>query len=236
MSEGSWFIVNRLPEVLSVDECLLLLERSKNGDKQAREKLIVHNIRLVLYEVKNRFRDVNYDKSDLVSYGIVGLMKAIDSFDISRNCQFVTYAVKCIDNEILMFLRKIKDKLNVISFNDVILMDSSGNDRCFEDIICNDDDMVENYETKELYDVIRNLINEFDDREKEILILYFGFYNNKRLTQRELAIKYNISQSYLSRILSRLLKQIELRLKEIYSEDSIENKLQQILIKKRSCI
>lgn len=216
MNGCSWFNnVSELPEVLTKEECYSLMERMKNGDVKARESLIVHNIRLVLHQVNHRFSNIDYDKGDLVSNGIIGLIKAIDNFDTSKNFQFATYAIKCIDNEILMFLRKVGRDLKISSIDSIIWVDDMGNELRIEDIISDDVDMVEDYETNETYQIIRDIINELNERDREIIVLYFGFFGNRRFSQQDIAEKFNLSQPHISRVISKIIKKIEYRLEEL---------------------
>ena len=119
-TEELFLDANDLPKPLSKDELSELFDKIKLGDEEAKNKVIEHNIRLVLYEVTKKFRTVNYDKKDLISIGNVGLIKAVLTFDKSRNMEFATYAVKCIDNEILQFLRKLKKLQNIDSLDRTI--------------------------------------------------------------------------------------------------------------------
>ena len=166
---------HKLPKLLSKQEVYELLEKIKQGDELAREKLVEHNIRLVLYEVTGRFKSVEYDKKDLVSIGNVGLMKAITTFDTSKKFEFATYAIRCIDNEILMFLRKLKKNQNVDSLDRTINHDKDGNELKIEDTISDETDIVEEYTDNETHQIIRQIVKDLPDRDREIIMLHFGF-------------------------------------------------------------
>lgn len=228
MSTFDWFIDrNNLPKALSKKDIYELLDKINQGDDSARKTLIEHNIRLVLYEVKNKFNSVEYDKRDLVSIGTIGLLKAIKSFDTEKNVEFATYATRCIDNEILMFLRKIKKDQNIDSLNRIISNDKDGSELKIEDIISDDTDIIEEYNDKETYQIIRQIVKELPDRDREIIMLYFGFYNDKTYTQREISDKLSISQSYVCRLIDKIVKKIGFKLEQaegINKKASIKNK------------
>ena len=209
MNNDEWFMDgHKLPQPLPRDETFKLIQLATNGSEEARVKLVTHNIRLVLYIVSNRFSNVEYDKKDLVSIGNIGLLKAIDTFDISKGFEFSTYAMKCIDNEILMFLRKIKKHQNIVSMDTIVFHDKDGSDIKLEDKLSDGSDLVEDHEQNEIHSIIRKLVQELPDREKEIVMLHFGFYNDRIYTQEEIADKLNISQSYTSRLIKKTVKKI----------------------------
>ena len=205
---------HKLPKFLSKQEVYELLEKIKQGDELAREKLVEHNIRLVLYEVTGRFKSVEYDKKDLVSIGNVGLMKAITTFDTSKKVEFATYAIRCIDNEILMFLRKLKKAQNVDSLDRTINHDKDGNELKIEDTISDETDIVEEYTDNETHQIIRQIVKDLPDRDREIIMLHFGFYNDKTHTQKEIADMMSISQSYVSRLITKIVKKLGQQLQQ----------------------
>lgn len=204
----------KLPKALSKQEMYELLELMKNGDINAREKLVEHNIRLVLYEVTGKFKNVFYDKKDLVSIGIIGLMKAINTFDTTKKVEFATYAVRCIDNEILMFLRKIKKHQNVESLDNSVYQGSDGRDIKLEDMLSDDTNIEEDYTDNETYQIIRMIVDKLPEREQLIIKLHFGFIDDKTYTQKEIADKLQISQSYVSRLVTKIVNKIGVLLKE----------------------
>lgn len=233
---------HKLPHPLSKEEVFELIQKVNRGSKEARDKLISHNIRLVLYEVTNKFQNVNYDKKDLVSIGNIGLLKAIDTYDLSKEFEFATYAARCIDNEILMFLRKLKKDQNIDSLDRVIFHDKDGSEIRLEDKLSDNSDLVEDHENKITNNIIREVINELPERDKKIIMLHFGFYNDKVYTQSEIADMFNISQSYVSRLIQKIVKKIGKILEskgviELHSkQEKIKRKEKQIEMKKLQTI
>lgn len=207
---------HRLPSPLSKDEIYSLIKTANEGSKEAREKVIIHNIRLVIYEVSHKFQSIECDKKDLVSAGIIGLLKAIDTFDLTKNIEFATYATRCIDNEILVSLRKLRKNRNVDSLDRVIIEDKNYNETKLKDIITDDKDMVEEYETIEIYRTIKDLVMKLPDRDKEIIMLYFGFYDDRIYTQKEIANICHITQSTVSKIIIKNIEKLRKQLEEIY--------------------
>lgn len=205
----------RLPQPLIKDELDKLIKEACSGSKEARDKLIIHNIRLVLHEVTNRFRNIDYDKKDLVSIGSIGLVKAVNTYDITKEVKFATYAVRCIDNEILMFLRKVKHDKNIDSIDKVLFYGKDGSELKLEDILSDDSDLIINHENSETYKIIRQLINQLPDRDKEIIMLHFGFYNDRIYTQKEIADKFHISQSYVSRVITKIVNKLGKQLESV---------------------
>lgn len=205
----------RLPQPLIKDELDKLIKEACSGSKEARDKLIIHNIRLVLHEVTNRFRNIDYDKKDLVSIGSIGLVKAVNTYDITKEVKFATYAVRCIDNEILMFLKKVKHDKNIDSIDKVLFYGKDGSELKLEDILSDDSDLVIDHENSETYKIIRQLINQLPDRDKEIIMLHFGFYNDRIYTQKEIADKFHISQSYVSRVITKIVNKLGKQLESV---------------------
>lgn len=205
--------IGKLPQPLTKEELNNLIIKVSEGSHEARNKLIVYNIRLVLYEVIHRFEKVDYDKRELVSIGIMGLIKAINTYDISKNIKFSTYATRCIDNEILMFLRKLKKEQKVESIDRIVFYGKDSSELKLEDKLCDDSDLVEDYERNEIHNIIRELVKELPYRDREIVMLYFGFYNNRIYNQEEIADRLNISRSYVSRLIKenviKMRKQLE---------------------------
>lgn len=205
---------HKLPKPLSKQEVYDLLDKIKQGDEKAREKLVEHNIRLVLSEVTGRFSTVEYNKKDLVSVGNIGLMKAIITFDTSKKVEFSTYAIRCIDNEILMFLRKLKKYANVDSIDRTINYDKDGNELKIEDILSGDTDIVEEYADNETHRIIREVVKDLPDRDRKIIMLYFGFYNDKTHTQKEIADVLSISQPNVSKLITKIVNRVGIILEE----------------------
>lgn len=204
------FIDLNLPEPLLIDDLNNYFKKYYLGDKEAREIIIKHNIRLVIYRVLNKFNNVPYDTSDLVAVGIIGLIKCVDTFNVFKNVKFVTYATTCIDNQIISFIKKEKKHNKVISFEQIIKCDiETENQLKIKDILIDGkSDFVEECEYNELYSVVGSLVEKLSERDKKIVQLYFGLNNNEPHNQREVAKELNISQKYVSVLLRRILVDI----------------------------
>ena len=171
-----------------------LVRRSNTGDIEARNKLIEHNLRLVVFLAK-KYDNTIYDLEDLVSIGTIGLIKGIKTYKLDKNIKLATYASRCIDNEILMFLRKNKKRISEVSFEDSVNLDSEGNELHIEDIFGTEEDLVEkSIECKDDKALLQEEVKKLDDRDKEIIELRYGLSGKKELTQKELAEKLKISQ------------------------------------------
>lgn len=219
----------KIPKKLPKEEMYDLLSKVSQGDRDARQKLIEHNIRLVIYEVNGRFKTLEYDKSELVSIGILGLVKAVDTYDLSKKIEFSSYAIRCIDNEILMFIRKLKKEKNIDSLDRPIGGEGSDKKIKLEDTISSDVDIETSYEDEEDYAEVRRIVYSLPEREREIIMLSFGFYDGRVYKQREIADKLNISRSYASRLIAKIVKDIKKQLEEV---GIVEPDL--IVIKRRS--
>ena len=198
-----------LPPPLSKEEETETFELLLKDEHSAREKLIVHNLRLVVYIAK-KFEGTGICIEDLISIGAVGLIKAVNTFSPERNIKLATYASRCIDNEILMFLRKNKKRKTEVSFEDNLSYDSEGNELHLEDILGTENDIV----TKGLEDetdkkILYEEINKLNERDRQIMILRYGLFNNEELTQKDVADMLGISQSYISRIEKKVIKRIQ---------------------------
>ena len=199
-----------LPEPLSKEEEEEeTLELASFGDEIAKNKLIEHNLRLVVFLAK-KYENTNIDLEDLVSIGTIGLIKGINTYKMGKNIKLATYASRCIDNEILMFLRKNKKRKTEISFEDSLSYDADGNELHLEDVLGTDSDIV----TKELEDKIERkiLIEEIEklnERDKKIMILRYGLFGNEEVTQKDVADMLGISQSYISRIEKKVIKRLK---------------------------
>lgn len=211
--EYDLFVEKNMPEPLNQKEICDYFEKYKNGDSNAREILIERNVKLVFHQVTKKFANVPYDKKELVSIGIIGLIKSVDTFDISKNTKFSSYAITCINNEVLMFLRKEKKYINTDSLDRILNIDEKGREVKIGDIIPDEkSDFVSVYENQEVDSIIRNIIEDLPPRDKEIIRLYFGFINDIQLTQRQIASKLNISKSYVSKLVRKIVKQIRFEL------------------------
>ncbi len=198
-----------LPPPLKKDEEEALVLKAENGDLNARNKLIEHNIRLVVFLAK-KYDNTIYDLEDLVSIGTIGLIKGVKTYKLDKNIKLATYASRCIDNEILMFLRKNKRRKVEISFEDSINQDGDGNELHLEDVLGTEDDVVEKeYESKVDKELLVTVLDKLHKRDQEILTLRYGLNNTEEYTQKEVADMLGISQSYISRIEKKAIKKLK---------------------------
>lgn len=202
-----------LPAPLDAQTEAEYIARSENGDTLAHQKLIEHNLRLVVY-ISKRFENTGISSDDLISIGSIGLIKAIKTFKSDKNIKLATYASRCIENEILMYLRKCNVQKNEISLDEPLNIDWDGNELLLSDILGTDSDSI--YKDIE-YDVEKQMLKEalskLNSREKQIMEMRFGLGDRREMTQKEVADYLGISQSYISRlekkIIQRLRKEIE---------------------------
>ena len=193
---------------LNKDEEDKYIKLMLDGDKNARNILIEHNLRLVAHIVK-KFEKKNVDSDDLISIGTIGLIKGIDSYNNSKSTKITTYASRCIENEILMFFRSNKKNLNNVSLNDSIGYDKDGNEINLIDVLKdNSPDMNDIIHTKDNISLLNKYLNLLNDREKEIIIKRYGLCGSNEYTQKEIAKQLKISRSYVSRIEKRALTKI----------------------------
>ena len=199
---------NSFPPPLPSDEEERLFYAAKDGDKRSRELLIEHNLRLVAHIVKKYFSSAK-NQDDRVSIGSVGLIKAIDSFNVENGAKFATYASKCVQNEILMYFRAQKKLSCEVSINETIDTDKDGNPLTFSDIICTEDTIVDDIESK-IYSkkAIEIIKTALTPRERRIIVLRYGLNNRNPMTHRQIAETLNISRSYVSRIEKAGIKKI----------------------------
>lgn len=201
--------LDNLPAPLSKEEEIYYVEKATNGDNKAKEILIEHNLRLVVFLAK-KYENTKVDLEDLVSIGTIGLIKGVNTYKLDKNIKLATYASRCIDNEILMYLRKNKKRRGEISFEDSLSYDGEGNELHLEDILGTEKDIVtkgieEEHDKKILYQEI----NKLKKRDKEIMILRYGLLGKKEMTQKDVAEMMGISQSYISRIEKKVIKKIQ---------------------------
>ena len=188
------------PSPLSAKKESELLEKSRNGDLEARNKLIEHNLRLVAHIVK-KYYSTSSNQDDLISIGTIGLIKAVSTFKTDKNIRLATYASRCIENEILMFFRNQRKSAQDVYISDPIDTDKEGNALTLIDIIADKSDIVEELDTKFKLQKLKTILKPtLDQREFEIIQLRYGLNGKQELTQREIAKKLNISRSYVSRI------------------------------------
>ena len=187
-----------------------LVRKSNLGDLDARNKLIEHNLRLVVFLAK-KYDNTIYDLEDLVSIGTIGLIKGIKTYKLDKNIKLATYASRCIDNEILMFLRKNKKRNSEVSLEDSINFDNEGNELKLEDVFGTEDDVVEkSLESKYDKILLEKEVKNLTSRDRDIIEQRYGLFGKKELTQKALADKLNISQSYISRIEKKVIKKLKI--------------------------
>ena len=195
-----------LPEPLSKEEEEKYVNLFLQGDKKARDKLIEHNLRLVVFLAK-KYENTKIDLEDLVSIGTIGLIKGVNTYQNDKNIKLATYASRCIDNEILMYLRKTKRKRSEVSFEDSLSFDSEGNELHLEDVLGTDEDIVTKPIENELDKyLLYKEVSKLNDRDREIIELRYGLNGKTEMTQKEVAALLGISQSYISRIEKKVIK------------------------------
>lgn len=197
-----------LPPPLSKEEETKYVENFLSGDDKARDKLIEHNLRLVVFLAK-KYENTNIDLEDLVSIGTIGLIKGVNTYKLDKNIKLATYASRCIDNEILMYLRKTKRKRSEISFEDSLSYDADGNELHLEDVLGTEPDLTTKNLDEELdKKLLYQEIDKLNKRDKEIMELRYGLNGKKEQTQKEVASSLGISQSYISRIEKKVIKRL----------------------------
>lgn len=204
-----------LPAPLTKDEELKIMEKIINGEEQYREKLIVHNLRLVVYIAK-KFESTNINVEDLVSIGTIGLIKAVNTFSPERNIKLATYASRCIENEILMFLRKTSQQKHEVSIDEPLNTDWDGNELLLCDVLGSDPDIINRgIETKLEASLLLQAVSKLNKRECEIMELRFGLNGKKEHTQKQVADILGISQSYISRLEKKIIKRLRNELEKV---------------------
>ena len=194
-----------LPPPLKGKEELDALIALEMGDEGAKRSLIEHNLRLVVF-IARRFENTGVNLEDLISIGTIGLIKAVNTYRREKNIKLATYSSRCIENEILMHIRKISNQKAEVSLDEPINMDYDGNELLLADILGTDEDMI----LRPLEDevdlcILRQAVRELPDREREIIYMRFGLGGRKELTHKEVAVKMGISQSYISRLEKRIM-------------------------------
>lgn len=202
-----------LPEPLTADEEIRLLEDYYDDGERVKEELIVHNLRLVVY-IARKFDAAGAGLEDLISIGTIGLIKAVNTFCPGRNIKLATYASRCIENEILMYLRKTSSLKTEISIDEPLNIDWDGNELLLSDILGSDGEEIgRGVEQEDERSLVKMLVGKLPPREKQIMQMRFGLGGYREYTQKEVASSLGISQSYISRlekrIISRLKKDIE---------------------------
>lgn len=211
-SEHNLFFVgsaDKLPEPLSREDEAFYIDKSLAGDENAKSKLIEHNLRLVVFLAK-KYENTGVDLEDLVSIGTIGLIKGVSTYKPDKNIKLATYASRCIDNEILMFLRKNKKRRGEVSFEDSLSYDAEGNELRLEDILGTDSDIVtKGLENETERTLLYTEIQKLKERDQKIMILRYGLYNHEEMTQKDVADVLGISQSYISRIEKKVIRRLQ---------------------------
>lgn len=198
-----------LPLPLEADEEKILLEEMNSGNENARVRLVEHNLRLVVYIAK-KFEASGIDFEDLISIGAIGLIKAIKTYKYDKNIKLATYASRCIENEILMQLRKISKVKNEVSIDEPLNFDTDGNELLLSDVLYTEADSVsKNLDTSFEKQLLWNAIKKLNEKERQIMILRFGLLGKDEKTQKEVADMMGISQSYISRIEKKILDRLK---------------------------
>jgi len=212
---GEVYYVNgsdTLPPPLTREEEEKVFSRLEKDGHEARNVLIVHNLRLVVYIAK-KFESTGIGIEDLVSIGTIGLIKAVNTFCPNKNIKLATYASRCIENEILMFLRKASQYRNDLSIDEPLNIDYDGNELLLSDVLGTDDDVVNRgIEAEAEREILRDAVSELGDREREIMEMRFGLIDGKEKTQKETADLIGISQSYISRLEKKIIKKLRTKL------------------------
>lgn len=194
-----------LPEKLSADEEAELVEKMKNGSAEAKNELIERNLRLVVYTAQ-KFENTNTGIEDLISIGTVGLIKAVTSFDQDKNIKVATYASRCIENEILMHLRKTAKTKREVSLDEPLNTDAEGNELCISDVLSGEmDEVSKNVDKEDETNNLKEVLSSLSEKEKEIMCMRYGLAGKDEMTQKEVADYFDISQSYISRIEKKIL-------------------------------
>lgn len=198
-----------LPSPLEMEEeNLLVKDFQENNNLKAKSLLIEHNLRLVMYIAK-KFETNKIDMQDLISVGSIGLIKAVDSYKLDKNIKLATYASRCIENEILMFLRKVNKSINDLSLDDTLVNDDEGNNLTLGEMITDTKNITEEVELQDQKSYLLKAITHLNEREQTIMSMRYGLNGQEELTQKEVADTMNISQSYISRLEKKILKKLK---------------------------
>ena len=197
-----------LPPPLKGEDEQAALTALEQGREDAKQLLIERNLRLVVF-ISRRFENTGVNLEDLISIGTIGLIKAINTYRLDKNIKLATYASRCIENEILMYIRKISSQKAEVSLDEPINMDYDGNELLLSDILGTEEDMIlRPMEDDVDLTILRQAVRELPEREREIVVMRFGLYGHKELTQKEVAEYMGISQSYISRLEKRIMQKL----------------------------
>ncbi len=221
IGKGEVYYINSpqmLPPPLTKEEEQAIIDRLQQGDLKSRDTLVEHNLRLVVYIAK-KFENSGVNIEDLISIGTIGLIKAVNTFKADKNIKLATYASRCIENEILMYLRKINQQKLDISLDEPLNVDWDGNELLLSDVLGSDGlEINDNVEQEDEKRILHNCMQDLSDRERLIMNMRFGLEGKKEHTQKEVADILGISQSYIS----RLEKRIILKLKRDIERQTVE--------------
>lgn len=216
--EKSLYYINgpeTLPPPLSVEEEKALLEKFETDNEYVKKNLIVHNLRLVVYIAK-KFDTNQANVEDLISIGTIGLIKAVNTFCPEKNIKLATYASRCIENEILMYLRKNASQKSEISFDEPLNIDWDGNELLLSDVLGSEgDDVFKDVENEDEKHILLDMVSKLGVREREIIEMRFGLLGERELTQKEVADLLGISQSYISRLEKRIIDKLKQQFERI---------------------
>lgn len=212
------FYVNgseNLPPPLTKETENEIFRQLEAGIETNRELLVIHNLRLVVY-IARRFENTGVGIEDLVSIGTIGLIKAVNTFCPGKKIKLATYASRCIENEILMYLRKIANRKNELSIDEPLNVDWDGNELLLGDVLGSDnDDINRNLESRDEKNQLLRLVKALDERERQIMTLRFGLFGSKEYTQKQVADMLGISQSYISRLEKRIIGKLKMKMEKL---------------------
>ena len=206
---------DNLPPPLTKEQEEIIFGELERGEEKNREQLVIHNLRLVVY-IARRFENTGVGIEDLVSIGTIGLIKAVNTFCPGKKIKLATYASRCIENEILMYLRKTAGRKNEFSIDEPLNVDWDGNELLLSDVLGSDNDVVNrNIESKDEKNQLLRLVKELDERERQIMTMRFGLFGSKEYTQKQVADMLGISQSYISRLEKRIIEKLKIQMEKL---------------------
>lgn len=206
---------DNLPPPLTKEQEETIFSELERGEEKNREQLVIHNLRLVVY-IARRFENTGVGIEDLVSIGTIGLIKAVNTFCPGKKIKLATYASRCIENEILMYLRKTAGRKNEFSIDEPLNVDWDGNELLLSDVLGSDNDVVNrNIESKDEKNQLLRLVKELEERERQIMTMRFGLFGSKEYTQKQVADILGISQSYISRLEKRIIEKLKTQMEKL---------------------
>ena len=206
---------DNLPPPLTKEQEETIFSELERGEEKNREQLVIHNLRLVVY-IARRFENTGVGIEDLVSIGTIGLIKAVNTFCPGKKIKLATYASRCIENEILMYLRKTAGRKNEFSIDEPLNVDWDGNELLLSDVLGSDNDVVNrNIESKDEKNQLLRLVKELEERERQIMTMRFGLFGSKEYTQKQVADILGISQSYISRLEKRIIEKLKIQMEKL---------------------